>query len=616
MKKLPLLLLFLSLTNFLLAQRINEIHYDNISTDVGQFVEVFIPDPQPTGIANYNVELYTGSTGNTYNTLLFGTDATAYTGIDGSGTMGSFYVFLVSLQNDDEAIALVDASGTALQFISYEGIVTANNGAALGMISIDIGVTESNSTTSVGSSLEYNVSLGIWEKETDDSPGSANTTCGDGIKNGDEVGIDCGGSCVPCTVVAYYACTETSIQSGTECTMLKTDLHNLIKDHTVLDYYEDTAEYDLLEFICDYDMRLNDAGVTNIIWDVYSDNPSGTEAYEYPCGNIGSGPSGEGQGYQREHILPSSWWGGGNSISGFPQYYDFHNLLPADAYVNLQKSNHCLGETSSPTFTSTNGTKVGSPDNGCGGAKIFEPIDEYKGDFARSYMYMAVRYEDIIASWEPSTANSMAALDGTNYTVFEPCLLSMLLTWHENDPVSPKELSRNDAIYGKQGNRNPFIDHPEYAAYIWGDSTGTPCSDATPRYIAAKVYLQGPLSGTTMNVQLSTNGVLPNSEPYSALAFTGLQNAGANIASSAIAATGGDAIVDWVIIELRAGASAATATTVVARRAALLQADGDVVGENGGIAVGFENISAGNYYIAIRHRNHLGVMTQNPVSVN
>ncbi len=437
-------------------------------------------------------------------------------------------------------------------------------------------------------------------------------TCTDGMQNGNETGVDCGGDCAPCSVGAYYDGIETMIQSGTECVNLKTALHNLIKGHTVIPY-SSSSTYDVRQFICDYDTRLNDAGTTTIIWDVYSDNPTGAEPYEYVCGPLTTNTSAEALGYNREHVLPKSWWGGSTSV---PQHTDLNNILPSDGHVNQQKSNHGMGETSNPTFTSMNGTKVGPPDNGCGGALVFEPLDEYKGDFARMRLYMAVRYEDVIASWEPNSANSMAALDGNSYTVYETCYRTMLLDWHENDPVSAKEIARNDAIYSIQGNRNPFIDHPEYAAYIWGDAMGTACSDAAPRFLAPKVYLQGPLSGATMLTQIAANGSLPPTEPYTALGFAGLQNVSASLAASATANTGNDAIVDWVVVSLRTGATPATATTVVASRAALLQADGDVVDVDGNSFVGFTNISAGNYYISIHHRNHLGVMTNTTYAVN
>lgn len=100
---------------------------------------------------------------------------------------------------------------------------------------------------------------------------------------------------------------------------------------------------------------------------------------------------------------------------------------------------------------------------------MFEPIDEFKGDLARAYFYMATRYENEIANWEGNSDNSNAVLNGTNTTVFEPWVLAMLKRWHANDPVDQKEIDRNNAVYNFQGNRNPYVDHPEFVNMVWGD---------------------------------------------------------------------------------------------------------------------------------------------------
>ena len=91
---------------------------------------------------------------------------------------------------------------------------------------------------------------------------------------------------------------------------------------------------------------------------------------------------------------------------------------------------------------------------------VFEPIDEYKGDFARAYFYMSVRYYGEDSNWGSSGM--------TNKSEIEDWAMTMLLNWHNNDPVSQKEIDRNNVIYNSyQHNRNPFIDHPEYAGMIW-----------------------------------------------------------------------------------------------------------------------------------------------------
>ena len=108
---------------------------------------------------------------------------------------------------------------------------------------------------------------------------------------------------------------------------------------------------------------------------------------------------------------------------------------------------------------------------------MFEPIDEYKGDFARALMYMSVRYYTEDGSWGNS--------DMTNKAEIKDWAINMLMRWNEQDPVSQKEIDRNNAIYDDyQHNRNPFIDHPEYARMIWD-----PSWDIAEQQTSQAVYL-------------------------------------------------------------------------------------------------------------------------------
>jgi len=100
---------------------------------------------------------------------------------------------------------------------------------------------------------------------------------------------------------------------------------------------------------------------------------------------------------------------------------------------------------------------------------LYDLFDEFKGDFARAYFYMATRYEDIISTWEGNSDNAAAVLDSSSDYVYEEWVITLLKQWNESDPVSQKELDRNEAAYEFQGNRNPFIDHPEYVSEIWAD---------------------------------------------------------------------------------------------------------------------------------------------------
>lgn len=241
----------------------------------------------------------------------------------------------------------------------------------------------------------------------------------------------------------YYDSAE-----GVYGAALQLALHDIIDNHNALSYD------DLWDAFEDTDPRPENS---NLVYDMYSDNPSGSEAYTYTfgsdqCGNY----SDEGSCYNREHSWPKSWFN-----DAYPMYTDLVHLVPTDGYTNGQRSNLVYGEVASASWTSTNGSKKGSSALSWTSGTVFEPIDEYKGDFARIYFYMATRYYYEDASW-----NSNDMVSGSQ---IKSGALDMLMTWHENDPVSQKEQLRNDAIYDWQGNRNPYVDHPEFVEYVWGD---------------------------------------------------------------------------------------------------------------------------------------------------
>jgi endonuclease I len=232
---------------------------------------------------------------------------------------------------------------------------------------------------------------------------------------------------------------------GLSGSALQLALHDIIDDH-------DTQTYNSLwNAFEDTDKKPNGK-----VWDMYSDIPGGTPPYEFTffsdqCGNYG----GEGDCYNREHAFPKSWFGG----EVYPMYSDLFHMYPTDGYVNGQRGNFPYGEVSNASWTSANGSKLG--DNAYPGysGTVFEPIDDYKGDFARTYFYMATRYLDEDNGWPGSPM--------VNGSQPKEWALNMLFDWHKDDPVDQKEGARNDAIYDIQDNRNPFIDHPEYVDAIW-----------------------------------------------------------------------------------------------------------------------------------------------------
>lgn len=234
---------------------------------------------------------------------------------------------------------------------------------------------------------------------------------------------------------------------------LKTQLHDIIDGHTDRGY-----EWTFYETY-DIDTYFENDGS---IIDIYSENPNGPDPYNFTSSNQRCGnQSSEGDCYNREHSFPSSWFN-----KSFPMFSDVHHLYPTDGRVNNFRSNHPFGEVGSATFTSQNGSKLGSARSGLGySGTVFEPIDEFKGDLARAYFYMATRYEDVLSNW------SSDMLDGSADQVYEDWALAMLMDWHSSDPVSQKEIDRNNNAQSFQGNRNPFIDHPEWVNAIWGEGT-------------------------------------------------------------------------------------------------------------------------------------------------
>lgn len=242
---------------------------------------------------------------------------------------------------------------------------------------------------------------------------------------------------------------------GKDSVELLVALYNIIKGHTSVSYSSLHTHY-----------QSTDKKSNGKVWDMYSDIPGGTPPYEFSftsadqCGNY----SGEGDCYNREHSFPQSYF---NSAS--PMQSDLFHLYPTDGYVNGKRSNYPFGEVGTATWTSQNGSKLGTCSAPGYSGTVFEPIDAYKGDFARTYFYMAARYNNVIGSWEnnDSQGNSDAILDGTSFPVYETWFLDLMHQWHLQDSVSAKEIARNEAVYAIQNNRNPFIDHPEWVDSIW-----------------------------------------------------------------------------------------------------------------------------------------------------
>ena len=225
---------------------------------------------------------------------------------------------------------------------------------------------------------------------------------------------------------------------------LKTALYNLIKDHKKISYGSGEDKTWGAFYTTD---AVVENGQRRVL-DMYSNE----KRY---FGSKGSAVS----GMNIEHSVAKSWWGGTQNNA----YCDIHHLNPSDQNANSHKSNYPLGELTSVSWD--NGvTFVGKANIDGSSMNAYEPCDEYKGDFARVFMYMFTCYQDL--TWEYTWMN----YEKSTYPTLKPWAVELLLKWHKQDPVSEKEVSRNNAVYAVQGNRNPYVDFPQLADYVWGDS--------------------------------------------------------------------------------------------------------------------------------------------------
>jgi len=276
----------------------------------------------------------------------------------------------------------------------------------------------------------------------------------------------------------YYTEIQQSVQSGMRCADLKTSLSQLlIRDHKQIPYTG--ADFDVWDSQFTTDLRVSDDGLREIIWDMYSDVPDGDDPYEFTPGvdrDFGQNINDEGLFYNREHTFPQSWWGGAQENF---QFSDIHFVIPTDKEVNGIRLNFPYGETDDPSMVTANGSMRGSSSFPGFRNVVFEPIDEYKGDIARMQLYIATRYEQFVSDWEGQNGRGSSVMVAEAYPFYEEWYINLLLKWHEMDPVSQKELNRNKAVFAIQKNRNPFIDHPEYANLIWGNIAGEACDMIT-----------------------------------------------------------------------------------------------------------------------------------------
>lgn len=559
----------------------NEIHYDNIDTDVGEAIEVV--GSAGESLAGYQIVLYNGSNGQSYDTDTLPAGELASCGAQVRIATVQYPVNGVQNGSPD-GMALVDPQGNVVQFLSYEGTLTATNGPAAGMTSTDIGVSQASSTP-VGLSLQLGgqgaaYSDFTWAESAASTFGACNNNQSFGeaanvapqvvstyptegssdfpyasdlsVTFSEPVVAQPGAFTLACAgpdrrrPVLHHAEQATTFAltpsippvPGNACTLhvdsslladlegtapeadttisfhvkrsdsgttpgeyygqvndsspsqLRCSLHETIRGHVVYPYSgSGTSTWTILELA---DEDPNDPGK---ILDVYRNR-------SYTKGDDRAGSGGSNK-YNREHTWPNSL--------GFPErtgnlglphapYTDAHMLYLSDETYNSNRGNmpfaNCGASCGERPTEFNNGRGGGSgqyPGNSNwvqgnnGNQGTFEVWGGRKGDMARAVLYMAIRYEGGVhpgsGQSEPDLelTDNRSLIVGTSSSPAYMGLLSTLLEWHLADPPDDAERARNELVFGFQGNRNPFIDHPEWASEaLFTSTTPATCELAAP----------------------------------------------------------------------------------------------------------------------------------------
>lgn len=274
----------------------------------------------------------------------------------------------------------------------------------------------------------------------------------------------------------YDPITNDQISEGG--TSLITALKNLIQPKSAFGYaniWTFNENYD--KYPSDYDgtdpltgnvyPTTNNTQKRGKMWDMYSDQTWTGSSQR--CGNYST----IGDAYNREHSLPKSWFGGSDSNQPGT---DPNHLFNTDGKVNGMRSNYPYGEAVKDitfdgyTLADKKAIGFGKLGKNLSNTIVFEPDDAYKGDFARAQMYMATAYYNWNLTQDTGGAYCFTYSNGVS--TMKSYYIDLLTKWSAEDPVSQKEIDRNNAVYNSsQKNRNPFIDHPTWANKIWG---GTP----------------------------------------------------------------------------------------------------------------------------------------------
>jgi endonuclease I len=557
---------------------INEFHYDDATAngDVGEKIEVIATAGE--NLSTYRIYLYNGSSPT--SAVFYDNDLLpAGSNVTCGGTVKIAVLSYPSngIQNGaNDGIALVNASGSVVQFISYEGAIKASNGPASGRTSLNLSVSES-ANTAAGTSLQLSgnssaASGFTWRSSATQTMGACNNNQSfpsatntppsitstipsknaTGVAASSNLAVNFSESVTasagaftlscnqsgnvalthPSSGSAFSISTNTTLRSGETCTFttvaakikdsgnaspaanttvnftvatsqttgyysrvntssasqLRCSLHQVIRGHTVYPYTgSGTDAWKILE-IADEDP--NNSGR---VLDVYRNR-----SYLKVTERAGSGT---GLRYNREHTWPNSLGFGsttGNLGLPYAPYTDTHMLYASDATYNSDRGNKPYGNC---TLASGCGERATEVNNGSGGGSgvypgnsnwvktpdgnsgTFQVWGKRKGDIARAVLYMAIRYE---GGTHPITGQTEPDLEMTDtrskivITSTSPAymgLLTDLLQWHQADPPDAAERARNEVIFSFQGNRNPFIDNPQWAtAALFNSAKPSSCT--------------------------------------------------------------------------------------------------------------------------------------------
>ena len=555
---------------------INEFHYDDSTStgDVGEKIEVIATAGE--NLSTYRIYLYNGSAPT--SAVFYDNDLLpAGSNVACGGTVKIAVLSYPSngIQNGtNDGFALVNGSGTVLQFISYEGAITASNGPALGRTSVNLSVSES-ATTAAGTSLQLGgtgtgSSSFTWRSSATQTMGACNnsqsftapnvlptvtsTTPANGatgvaaasdiqVNFSESVTGNAGAFILTCSqsgsraltypssgtsfnvshngaLVGGETCTFTAVAANIKDSANASPTSNTVISYTIANaqtgYYSRVNTSSASQLRCSLNQTIRghtvypySSSTGTSVWsilEIADENPNNTanilDVYKNRSYTKISSRAGTGTGvtYNREHTWPNSLgFGSTTGNLGLPHgpYTDTHMLYASDTTYNSDRGNKPYGNC---TLASGCGERVTEVNNGSGGGSgvypgnsnwvktpdgntgTFQVWGKRKGDIARAVLYMAIRYE---GGTHPVTGQNEPDLEMTDdrskiiITSASPAymgLLTDLLQWHQADPPDAAERARNEVIFSFQGNRNPFIDHPEWAtAALFNSAKPTSC---------------------------------------------------------------------------------------------------------------------------------------------